>query len=132
MCARLAFMFERLDSRFDVLTQVLEAVHLGSALSARTTLAAPWALHFGQAGRRAGFHVVVSGRCVASLDGDGAGIALGPGDVVVVPHGAGHTLADAPATPALEFGELVADLAPGERVSLPCGAGEPTILLCGS
>jgi AraC-like DNA-binding protein len=126
-------MFERLDSRFDVLTQVLEAVHLGSALSARTMLGAPWALHFGEAGRRAGFHVVTSGRCWASLDSTGEQVPVGPGDVVVFPHGTGHTLADPPGTPAVEFGEVVADLAPGERVSPPCGGGgDSTTLLCGA
>jgi AraC-like DNA-binding protein len=133
MGEKLQFMFERLDSRFDVLTQVLQAVHLGSALSARTVLGAPWALHFGEeTGHRAGFHVVVSGTCWASVDRTGERVALGPGDVVVFPHGTAHTLSDQPGTPAIEFGELVAGLAPGERVSLPSGDGEVTTLLCGS
>lgn len=126
-------MFERLDSRFDVLTQVLEAVHLGSALSARTTLGAPWALHFGDDERRAGFHVVVAGNCWASLDGSREHVALGPGDVVVFPHGTGHTLGHHPATPAAEFLDLVDGLLPGERVTLPVGGGGAQVtLLCGS
>src|SRR6266545_4403744 len=100
-------MFERLDSRFDVLTQVLEAVHLGSVLSAKIELGAPWALHFGATtGHRAGFHVVATGRCWVSLDGTGERVALSTGDVVVFPHGTGHTLADHPATPAVELGDL--------------------------
>jgi len=126
-------MFERLDSRFDVMTQVLEAVHLGSVLSARTELRAPWALHFGATGHRAGFQVVAAGQCWVNLDGTEDRVALGPGDVVVFPHGTGHTLGDHPATPAVEFGELVADLAPGDRVDFPSGGGgEPTTLLCGA
>jgi AraC-like DNA-binding protein len=127
-------MFERLDSRFDVLTQVLEAVHLGSVLSARIELRAPWALHFGkETGHRAGFHVVASGQCWVGLDGSAEQVALGPGDVVVFPHGAGHTLGDHPATPAVELGALVADVGPGDRVILPSGdSGDPTTLLCGS
>jgi AraC-like DNA-binding protein len=133
MGEKLHFMFERLDSRFDVLTQVLEAVHLGSALSARTVLGAPWALHFGeQTGHRAGFHVVVRGRCWAIVDRSGERVELAEGDVVVFPHGTAHTLSDQPGTPAIEFGELVAGLAPGERVMLPSGDGEMTTLLCGS
>src|SRR6266542_2084322 len=133
MGEKLQFMFERLDSRFDVLTQVLEAVHLGSALSSRTELGAPWALHFGETERRAGFHVVTAGKCWASLDNTGEQVALGPGGVVVFPHGTGHTLGDHPATPAVEFLDLVAGLAPGERVTLPSGgSGDRTILLCGS
>jgi AraC-like DNA-binding protein len=131
---KLEIMFERLDSRFDVLTQVLEAVHLGNALSARVELRAPWALHYGkETGHRAGFHVVVAGRCWGSLDGTGEQVALGPGDVVLFPHGTGHTLGDHPSTPALKFADLVADLSPGEQVALPSGGdGDPTTLLCGS
>ncbi len=125
-------MFERLDSRSDVLTQVVEAVHLGSVLSSRIELGAPWALHFGGDGRRAGFHVVAAGSCWASLDGTGERVALGPGDVVVFPHGMGHVMGDDPATRAVEFGGLVGGLSPGERVELPCGGGDPTTLLCGS
>lgn len=126
-------MFERLDSRFDVLTQVLEAVHLGGALSARTELRAPWALRFGATERRAGFHVVAEGKCWASVESTDESVALGPGDVVVFPHGAAHTLGDDPVTPAVEFVDLVADLSPGERVTVPSGdSGDPTILLCGS
>jgi AraC-like DNA-binding protein len=126
-------MFERLDSRSDVLTQVLEAVHLGSALSARTTLGAPWALHFGADEHRAGFHVVTAGCCWASLDGGGGPVALGPGDVIVFPHGTGHVLCDHPATPAAEFLELAGGLPPGEQVALPVGGdGEQTTVLCGS
>ncbi len=133
MGEKLEFMFERLDSRSDVLTQVLQAVHLGSALSARTVLAAPWALHFGETtGHRAGFHVVVSGNCWATVDRTGDRVALGPGDVVVFPHGTAHTLGDQPGTPGIEFGALVAGLKPGERVSLPCGDGDVATLLCGS
>jgi AraC-like DNA-binding protein len=102
-------------------------------LSARTELGAPWALHFGQEEHRAGFHVVVTGRCWASPDGTDEPVALGPGDVVVFPHGTGHTLGDHPATPAVEFADLVAGLSPGERVVLPTGGiGDPTTLLCGS
>ena len=44
-----------------------------------------------------------------------------------------HTLADLPATPAVELEGLVASLSPGELLALPYGGdGERTILLCGS
>jgi AraC-like DNA-binding protein len=131
---KLNFMFERIDSRSDALTQVLEAVHLGSVLSARIELDAPWALHYGkETGHRAGFHVVARGRCCAYLDSAEERVTLGEGDVVVLPHGSGHTLGDHPATPAVEFADLVSELPPGERVELPSGgSGDPTVLLCGS
>lgn len=133
MRVTLQSMFERLDSRFDVLTQVLDAIHLGGALSARVELGAPWALHYGeQTGYRAGFHVVVTGDCWITLDTTGECVTLSRGDVVVLPHGTGHTLGDHPTTTAMEFGHVVARLQPGESVNLPSGRGDSTILLCGS
>jgi AraC-like DNA-binding protein len=133
MCDKLKFMFERLDSRFDVLTEVLEAVRLGGALSSRLQLSAPWALRYGkETGHRAGFHVVVAGRCWIRLDGDGPPVALEEGDLVLLPHGTGHQLYDHPDTPAVEVADRVGDLAPGERVPLPSGDGAPATLLCGS
>lgn len=127
-------MFERLDSRTDVLTQVLEAVQLGSALSARIDLRAPWALHYGQeTRRRAGFHVVADGRCWLLMDDCSPPVALETGDIVVFPHGVGHTLADDPATPVIELSDHVAELAPGGKAALPMGEDGPaTTLLCGS
>jgi AraC-like DNA-binding protein len=129
----LDFMFERLDSRFDVLTQVLDAVHLGSAFSSRLELRAPWALHFGMVEHRAGFHVVAAGRCRMWLDGESDPTELAAGDVVVLPHGTGHTIADGPGQPAVELHQLVGNVRPGQRIALPSGTtGEETVLLCGS
>ncbi|SFS20016.1 AraC-type DNA-binding protein [Dyella sp. OK004] len=133
MGEKLECMFERLDSRFDVLAQVLEAAHLGRALSARIELGAPWALHFADTNRRAGFHVVTAGRCCVLLDGTTDAVELGAGDIVVFPHGAGHVLADQPDTPSIEIHEAVGNLAPGQRMSLPnAGSGAPASVLCGS
>lgn len=132
----LRIMFERLDSRRDVLTEVLQAVQLGSALSARVSVRAPWSLHYGEeTGHRAGFHVVVHGSCWAWCDGTEEYVRLDPGDVVLFPHGAGHVLADDLATPPHEFGRIVATLAPGGCVALPFDGssdGVATVLLCGS
>lgn len=129
----LDIMFERLDSRADVLSEVLDAVHLGSVLSSRNELCAPWALHAGETSRRAGFHVVISGHCWARVDGSDIEVPLGPGDIVLFPHGSGHTLSDAPGTPAVEFESLLAGLAPGEAIEFPDGTdGAATVLLCGS
>jgi hypothetical protein len=66
------------------------------------------------------------------MDDGSPPVALATGDVVF-PHGVGHTLADNPATPAIELGDYVADLAPGGKAALPMGEdGRATTLLCGS
>ena len=124
-------MFERIDSRADALSQVLGAVHLESALSARTELCAPWGLRFGAAERRAGFHVVVEGRCCVGLPGREP-VALETGDVLLVPHGDAHWLADDPTSARADFAALADGLAPGERVGAPCGGGVRSVLLCGA
>ena len=132
MCEMLDLMFERLDSQIDVLTQVLRTVHLGSVLSSRIALHAPWAVRAGEVRHRAGFHVVVSGRCWALVVGESP-VRLGPGDMVLFPHGAEHTLADDPATPAVEFEALAQTAKPGEPVPVSIqGTGERTEVLCGA
>jgi AraC-like DNA-binding protein len=130
----MANMFERLDSGIDVLTQVLDAAHLGGAMSAVTELGAPWALHFRANGApRAGFHVVAKGTCLTTLDNTDDQVALGEGDLVLFPHGTGHTLRDAVGPPAVEFARLVDDTQPAERVKFRFGgSGATTILLCGA
>lgn len=120
-------MFTRLNSSADVLTQVLEAVNLGGALTSRTQFRAPWALHFGSTRRRAGFHVIAKGNCWATADGSGEQAALSEGDVLVFPHGAGHTLGDDPRRPAIEVSNM-----PVDDLPLPHADGEPTTVLCGA
>jgi AraC-like DNA-binding protein len=137
MGEKLLIMFERLDSRPDVLTEVLKTVQLSSVLSARATLGAPWALHFGPVDRRAGFHIIADGTCDARLDGRAsAAVQLGAGDVVVFPHGSGHQLATAgwpPRQRPPEFGDIVAGLRPGEPLTGDVGGGGAgTTVLCGS
>jgi hypothetical protein len=133
----LIIMFERLDSRPDVLTEVLNTVQLSSVLSARATLGTPWALHFAPVDRRAGFHVIADGTCAARLDGPlTAAVQLGPGDVVVFPHGSGHELTTEgwqPRQRPPEFGDIVAGLPPGEPLALDVGGdGARATVLCGS
>jgi AraC-like DNA-binding protein len=126
-------MFERLDSQRDVLAQVLRVLDLGGALAARTELRAPWALHFGDEQERAAFHIIAGGTCLARCDQSGQTVELGAGDVVLFPHGAGHTLGDSVTTPAVEFSSIACGVPPRSRVEVPVGGdGAATTLLCGS
>ncbi|MFH0522444.1 AraC family transcriptional regulator [Streptomyces sp. M41] len=113
----------------DVLSDAITAMRTGRPHSSRTHLPAPWGMRFA-ASEGAGFHVILEGSCWL-LPPAGDPLALAPGDVVFLPHGRGHGIADHPATPLVEVVEArdgswvpTEDAAPG--------TGPATTVLCGS
>ncbi|MFD1146141.1 AraC family transcriptional regulator [Saccharothrix hoggarensis] len=113
----------------DVLSDAITAMRTGRPHSSLTSLAAPWALRFG-ASDGAGFHVVLRGSCRLIPPG-GDPVPLSPGDVVFLPHGRGHTVADDPATPSVDVVQAP-DGSWAETEDVPPGDGPTTVLLCGS
>jgi AraC-like DNA-binding protein len=106
----------------DVLSDVIGAACTGRPHSARMTRSAPFGRWFPPV-RAAGFHVVLQGTCWL-LPPEGQPIAMGPGDVVFLPRGSAHGLADAPSTPVSES-RGPADVARAD--------GPPTaVMLCGA
>jgi AraC-like DNA-binding protein len=105
----------------DVLSDVLSVMRTGRPVSAVETWRAPWAVRFPAVPGAVGFRVVVRGSCVLVPSG-AEPVRLGPGDVVLLPHGGGHVLADSPAsTPnAVPCGPM------------PVGDGPVTVTLCGA
>lgn len=108
-----------------MLSSTIAAIRTGSPSSGLFVRHAPW-------GRRypvvpgAGFHVVLDGSCWL-LPPDGSPIALAAGDVVFMPRGADHALADRVDTPLTETahpGEPRVIDGPGARSTLLCGAYE--------
>jgi AraC-like DNA-binding protein len=82
----------------DALSQVLAPLQLRAAAFVRIGLRPPWGVRIPE-GRAATFHAAVSGGgCLFRLDGS-APVALLPGEVVVLPHGHGHTICDSPGSP---------------------------------
>jgi AraC-like DNA-binding protein len=112
----------------DVLSDAITAMRTGRPHAARTELTAPWGIRFPpQEG--AGFHVILHGSAFL-IPVRGQPIALGIGDVVLLPHELGHSIADVPTTP------LVAARTPPHSTPVPAGrssSGEPTTtMLCGA
>src|SRR5581483_4178656 len=71
--------------------------------------------------------------CWLSADGVAEPIALGAGDLVVLPHGGGHQIADAPGAPSTPLASLLADGEPGAcRRLRHGGGGARTTLICGA
>jgi AraC-like DNA-binding protein len=88
-------------SVMDVLGDIVALARTGPATSLRVEIRSPWAVHIPQ---RLGptFHVLLQGTCLLSPPDGSTPLALKPGDIVLLPRGQGHVLADDPATPPIE------------------------------
>ncbi|MFI1031473.1 AraC family transcriptional regulator [Streptomyces sp. NPDC020951] len=82
----------------DVLSDVVAVTRTGRSRSAHVRWHAPWRQEFASVPGSAGFQVVLQGSCWL-LPPETEPVQLGAGDVVFLPHGSGHTLADSPETP---------------------------------
>src|SRR3954462_9730233 len=116
----------------DVLTDVLAVTRLRGTTLDQLVAAAPWGVRLPDA-PLAAFHAVAQGTCWLTVPGQPA-VQLVPGDVALLPTGAGHLLTSAPDTPARPYAELVAAQPTerthtGGRLDLP-GPGPRTHLLC--
>jgi AraC-like DNA-binding protein len=105
----------------DVLSDAIAAMRTGRPHASRTQLVAPWGVRF-PAEDGAGFHAILHGTGFV-IPTRGAPVAFAPGDVVFLPHGLGHAIADTPSTPLVEVSRPVAS---------STGAGPRTEMLCGA
>jgi AraC-like DNA-binding protein len=110
----------------------MDAVRLRSRVFCRSELKAPW----GMALRRsdyAHFHAIERGAAWLRIEGEEP-VALAGGDLVVVPHGTGHTLTDSLATKARPIAEMTGHRASEGSCVVMRGGGEgaETRLVCGS
>ncbi|MFK0249326.1 AraC family transcriptional regulator [Amycolatopsis azurea] len=114
----------------DVLSDVLSVVRTGRPRSALVAWDGPWAQRFAPVPGAVGFRVVVRGGCVL-LPADAAPVRLVAGDVVLLPHGRGHVLADSPATsPTTQACAPAAGDSP--PLAITGTAGRSTVTLCGA
>lgn len=119
----------------DVLADVLSATRIGGTVFARSELTSPWGLAFEPASR-AGLHIVARGSCWLRLRGKGSHLHLAQGDVVLLPHGAGHSLSSDPTVQPESFQQIlkrcqVSQNPNGMSLSME-GKGPSTVLLCGA
>jgi AraC-like DNA-binding protein len=124
-------MFERIDSCPDPLAEIWQVVRGGSVMAARIEARAPWCLQFGSGERRVGFHVVIEGTLRLVTETEQL-FELNGGEVVLLPHGTPHLIADQPDGLAPSDTTQVRHLAPGERFDIQGGVGRHASLLCGS
>ncbi|MEM7221875.1 MAG: AraC family transcriptional regulator [Pseudomonadota bacterium] len=118
----------------DVLSDILDLVRLQGSLYFRTAFNAPWGVKVPAYKNVARFHLVARGQCWITVDGQEPTIALSTGDLILIPHGSGHTLRDAPDTPAETVERVLEETCyPGEGVLVYGGPdlGNATSLICG-
>lgn len=116
----------------DILSDIFDTIQLRGALYFRTDFSPPWGTTVPAYRNAARFHLVVEGRCHVILPT--TTVVLGPGDLILIPHGQTHKLADGPGadTPPLETVLAAADYT-GEGAFIigngDCGAS--TRMICG-
>ena len=121
----------RLLSRFadtDVVSDVLRALRVRSTVFCLAEMRRPWGFAV-PARDVASFHLVLSGGGVLDVEGEEP-VALGTGDLAILPHGDAHVVRDVPGSPVT----TIADLEPQTATSWEVhggGSGEGTELLCG-
>ncbi|UWE09881.1 AraC family transcriptional regulator [Actinacidiphila bryophytorum] len=111
----------------DVLSDVVAVLRTGRPRSALVRHHAPWAQEFAPAPGSATLHVVLRGTCVLRPAATSRqGVDAGPGDVVLVPRGTRHVLADSAVT-AVTAPPSEPHLAPAPAPA--AGGGGPATLL---
>ncbi|MFE0101705.1 AraC family transcriptional regulator [Streptomyces sp. NPDC059009] len=122
----------------DVVSDAISTVRVGEPFSNRARVTGSWSARFAPY-EGAGFHVVLAGGCWLLPDGGGEPITLGPGDAVLLPHGSGHVMADAPPGNPADRAAVVERAIPFEdwmtrdlhHEGNGPGPTTPTELLCG-
>jgi AraC-like DNA-binding protein/mannose-6-phosphate isomerase-like protein (cupin superfamily) len=122
-------MTKPVSSQPDAVSEILRAFAVRSTIFCLSELRAPWAFRVdGEDVPK--FHLVLEGTAYLSCAGKQQ-LALGAGDLVVLPGGARHTLASDRATPTMALEQLLAEAGPGASRLKHGGNGAVTRLLCG-
>jgi AraC-like DNA-binding protein len=125
----------------DVLSEVLRAVKLESALFFNAEFSAPWCISSSAAaavqylspagGHLILYHFLTDGRAYARLP-DGRREELVAGDIIVLPHGDAHLLGNGrPERPVDSFQTFARNLTEGLNLTRFGGGGEITRFVCG-
>jgi AraC-like DNA-binding protein len=97
-----------LEPKIDVLSDVLETLRFRGSIFFRSKLASPWGMSL-QKLSNPRFHIVLSGDCYVGVrDSDVESISINEMDIVMVPNGEMHWIADQPGrtlTPSVTAGD---------------------------
>jgi AraC-like DNA-binding protein len=114
----------------DGLSTLLRDVTVRSVVYCLSDFAAPWGFSV-ERSAVAKFHVLLHGAAALTV-GDAAPVPLAAGDLVVLPHGDGHMIADQPGSPVRDLDAILAEHPVDEAGRLSYGGdGSRATLLCG-
>lgn len=113
----------------DLLSEVLQDLRLANATYGRTELTAPWGIDIPfKEGVR--FHYIVEGRCLMRSN-NLPPITMHAGDVVLLPHGTAHEIANDASSRTQPLADLAPTLVGNGTYRLTAGGGgEPTLIVC--
>jgi len=118
----------------DLLSDILSMMRLSGTLYFRTSFSSPWGVEVPAFENVSRFHYVHRGRCFAHVEGVGKAILLEHGDLIIIPHGARHTLSDPLDVEAKTVDQVVSESGFTGRGALVFGGldtGHETQLICG-
>lgn len=118
----------------DVLSDVLETLRIRGTLYFSTEFHQPWGIRVPAFRRVARFHLMVRGSVWVRIAGLADAVHLGPGDLILVPHGAEHLLGCTETSQCQGVDDVVRLAGFTGRGALVYGGedrGAPTRLVCG-
>jgi AraC-like DNA-binding protein len=113
----------------DLLSEILQDLRLARASYGRSEFTAPWGVEIPyREGVR--FHFVVEGSCWMLTAGSEP-IQLEAGDVVLLPHGSAHAIADQPRRRTVSLDQLQPQLVGNSSYRIKAGGGgERSLIVC--
>jgi AraC-like DNA-binding protein len=113
----------------DLLSEVLQDLRLSNATYGRSELTAPWGIQIPfKEGVR--FHFIAEGRCLMRSDGLKP-VMMNEGDVVLLPHGSAHEIANDSLYGARPLADLGPELVGNGTYRLTAGGGgERSLIVC--
>jgi AraC-like DNA-binding protein len=126
----------------DALSGMLGAVHMTGAIFVNARLSAPWGLTVPHVREFAAtlapgtehlvnYHLIAEGHALARIEGVPE-MRLAPGDILILPHGDGHSLSNGAPTQFVDTGTRLAGYLSGDLIDDELGeGGEPTHMICG-
>jgi hypothetical protein len=118
---------------FDLLSDVFETIRLKGTLYFRTDCSPPWAITVPAYEQAARFHFVIQGCCHVSLP-SGTNVVLEPGDLVLIPRGREHVLADRLGRVPAPLERVIQESGYDGKGAFVIGKGDPqatTQMVCG-